>query len=120
MCIRDRTCRRSGPVLLAASRRVATRLPAVRLPEVRGGADTRAQRDHRALLPLHSASVGEARVVVAASERQEASLIADTLRRAHLIDQVPWSSMAVLVRSAVRQVPVLQRALSSAGVPVAV
>ena len=115
-----RTCRRSGPVLLAASRRVATRLPAVRLPEVRGGADTRAQRDHRALLPLHSASAGEARVVVAASERQEASLIADTLRRAHLIEQVPWSSMAVLVRSAVRQVPALQRALSSAGVPVAV
>ena len=115
-----RTCRRSGPVLLAASRRVATRLPAIRLPEVRGGADTRAQRDHRALLPLHSAGVGEARAVVAASERQEASLIADTLRRAHLIDQVPWSSMAVLVRSAVRQVPALQRALSSAGVPVAV
>ena len=115
-----RTCRRSGPVLLGASRRVAARLPAVRLPEVRGGADTRAQRDHRALVPLHSASVGEARVVVAASERQEASLIADTLRRAHLIDQVPWSSMAVLVRSAVRQVPALQRALSSAGVPVAI
>ncbi len=115
-----RTCRRSGPVLLAASRRVAARLPAVRLPEVRGGGDTRAQRDHRALVPLHSASVGEARVVVAASERQEASLIADTLRRAHLIDQVPWSSMAVLVRSAVRQVPALQRALSGAGVPVAV
>jgi superfamily I DNA/RNA helicase/RecB family exonuclease len=115
-----RTCRRSGPVLLAASRRVATRLPAVRLPEVRGGPDNRAQRDHRALLPLHSANVGEARVVVAASERQEAALIADTLRRAHLIEQVPWSSMAVLVRSAVRQVPALQRALSSAGVPVAV
>ena len=115
-----RTCRRSGPVLLAASRRVAARLPAVRLPEVRGGKDAPAQRDHRALLPLHSASVGEARAVVAASERQEASLIADTLRRAHLIEQVPWSSMAVLVRSAVRQVPALQRALSGAGVPVAV
>ncbi len=115
-----RTCRRSGPVLLAASRRVGARLPAVRLPEVGGGADTRSQRDHRALLPVHSASVGAARAVVAASERQEASLIADTLRRAHLIDLVPWSSMAVLVRSAVRQVPALQRALSGAGVPVAV
>ena len=40
-------------------------------------------------------------------------MIADTLRRAHLVDGVPWSSMAVLVRSAVRQVPVLQRALTS-------
>jgi superfamily I DNA/RNA helicase/RecB family exonuclease len=114
------TCRRSGPVLLAASRRVATRLPAVRLPEVRGAAGSVSQQDHRALVPLPSASLGEARVVIAASERQEAALVADTLRRAHLIEDVPWSSMAVLVRSAVRQVPALQRALSSAGVPVAV
>ena len=102
-----RTCRRSGPVLLDASRRVAARLPAT-------------ERDHRTLVPLPSAGLGRARIVVAASERQEAALIADTLRRAHLIDQIPWSSMAVLVRSAVRQVPALQRALSGAGVPVAV
>ena len=104
-----RTCRRSGPVLLAASRRVAARLPAVR-----------AQQDHRALVPSDAATLGSARVVIAASERQEAALVADILRRAHLIDEVPWSSMAVLVRSAVRQVPALQRALSSAGVPIAV
>ena len=56
--------------------------------------------------------------MTAASASQEAALIADTLRRAHLIDGVPWSSMAVLVRSAARQVPVLQRALAAAGVPV--
>jgi superfamily I DNA/RNA helicase/RecB family exonuclease len=114
------TCRRSGPVLLAASRRVAARLPAVRLPEVRNTAGSVSEQNHRALVPLPSASLGEARVVIAASERQEAALVADTLRRAHLIEHVPWSSMAVLVRSAVRQVPALQRALSSAGVPVAV
>jgi superfamily I DNA/RNA helicase/RecB family exonuclease len=114
------TCRRSGPVLLAASRRIAARLPAVRLPEVRGTAGLVSQQDHRALVPQPSASLGAARVVIAASERQEAALVADTLRRAHLIEHVPWSSMAVLVRSAVRQVPALQRALSSAGVPVAV
>jgi superfamily I DNA/RNA helicase/RecB family exonuclease len=114
------TCRRSGPVLLAASRRIAARLPAVRLPEVRGTAGSVSQQGHRALVPQPSASLGAARVVIAASERQEAALVADTLRRAHLIEHVPWSSMAVLVRSAVRQVPALQRALSSAGVPVAV
>jgi superfamily I DNA/RNA helicase/RecB family exonuclease len=114
------TCRRSGPVLLAASRRIAARLPAVRLPEVRGTAGSVSQQDHRALVPQPSASLGAARVVIAASERQEAALVADTLRRANLIEHVPWSSMAVLVRSAVRQVPALQRALSSAGVPVAV
>ncbi len=110
-----RTCRRSGPVPLAASRRIAARLPAVR-----GIKDLRAKSYHRALTSLPKANPGGVRVVVAASERQEAAAIADTLRRAHLIDQVPWSSMAVLVRSAVRQVPALQRALSGAGVPVAV
>ncbi|MHB1596898.1 MAG: ATP-dependent helicase [Streptosporangiaceae bacterium] len=114
------TGRRSGPALLAASRRVAARLPAV--PGVLLAVDPaqRAQRDHRALVPVPSAGPGSVRVAIAASARQEAALIADTLRRAHLIDQIPWSSMAVLVRSAARRVPVLQRALSAAGVPVAV
>ncbi|MBX6769472.1 MAG: ATP-dependent helicase, partial [Actinomadura rubrobrunea] len=37
-----------------------------------------------------------------------------------LLDGVPWSRMAVLLRSAVRQVPVLRRALAQAGVPVVV
>ena len=58
--------------------------------------------------------------IVAASAAQEAAVIADTLRRAHLMDGAGWSSMAVLVRSATRQVPLLQRALAAAGVPVAV
>ncbi len=106
-----RTGRRSDLALLAASRRVARRLP-----PVRGMVRT----DHRALVPLPAAVPGTVRVVLAASERQEAAAIADTLRRAHLVDHVPWSSMAVLVRSAVRQVPALRRALSGAGVPVTV
>jgi superfamily I DNA/RNA helicase/RecB family exonuclease len=114
-----RTCRRSGYELLSASRRIAGRLPAV-AASAPGMARAGRQRDHRALTPPGSAQPGRARVAIAASERQEAALIADALRRAHLIDQVPWSSMAVLVRSAVRQVPALQRALSSAGVPVSV
>ncbi len=109
------TCRRSGTNLLAGSRRIAARLPAVR-----GSSHSDTKRNHRALLPLASAPLGEVRVMLAASERQEAAAIADVLRRAHLIDAVPWSDMAVLVRSAVRQVPALQRALSGAGVPVAV
>ncbi|OBJ69266.1 ATP-dependent DNA helicase [Mycobacterium sp. 1274756.6] len=55
---------------------------------------------------------------VAASGHAEAALIADTLRRAHLIDGVPWSEMAVIVRSVPRSAAALSRALSSAGVPV--
>jgi superfamily I DNA/RNA helicase/RecB family exonuclease len=120
-----RTCRRSGADLLAASRRVAARLPAVRLPAAARHPAAAAhgrvsQRDYRALVPVQGADAGEVRIAVAASVRQEAALIADTLRRAHLIDHVPWSSMAVLVRSAVLEVPALQRALSGAGVPVTV
>jgi superfamily I DNA/RNA helicase/RecB family exonuclease len=101
-----RTCRRSGPVLLAPSRRVARRLP-------------RGPVGHRDLIAAGSAP-GEVRILVAGSSTQEAAVVADTLRRAHLADGVPWSSMAVLVRSATRQVPLLRRALTAAGVPVAV
>jgi superfamily I DNA/RNA helicase/RecB family exonuclease len=110
-----RTCRRSGPFLLSASRRIAARLPAAQVD-----LDRSPQRSHRALVPLPGAEPGTARIVVAATAAQEASVIADVLRRAHLIDGLAWSSMAVLVRSATRQVPVLQRALAAAGVPVTI
>ncbi|WP_026426158.1 ATP-dependent helicase [Actinokineospora inagensis] len=53
------------------------------------------------------------------SAAAEASWVANQLRRAHLIDEVPWAEMAVLVRSATRSLPVLHRALAAAGVPVA-
>jgi superfamily I DNA/RNA helicase/RecB family exonuclease len=128
-----RTCRRSGPALLAASRRIAARLPMVLSRSDSGPhggqssqtsdakADRRAAgRDHRGLVPLPSAEPGTVQIVTAASESQEAALIADTLRRAHLMEGVAWSSMAVLVRSAALQVPALQRALAAAGVPIAV
>ena len=54
------------------------------------------------------------------SESAEAGHIADTLRRAHLEQGVPWSEMAVLVRSGRRSVPPMRRALTAAGVPVEV
>ncbi|MDP4510599.1 ATP-dependent helicase [Nonomuraea turcica] len=100
-----RVCRRSGAGLLEASRRVATRLPAGP-----GGG-------HRDLAPLPDTPDGDVRVLLADSTSQEAAIVADTLRRAHLIDGVPWHRMAVLVRSARRQVPLLRRALTNAGVP---
>ncbi|WP_433477471.1 ATP-dependent helicase [Spirillospora sp. CA-142024] len=122
-----RTCRRMGPEILTASRRIARRLPA-------GSAGA---AEHRALNPVEEPEDGEVRAassrggappgppdevraVIADSESQESALVADELRRAHLLDGVPWSRMAVLVRSAVRQVPVLRRALAQAGVPVVV
>ena len=107
-----RGCRRSGPVLLAASRRVARRLPAV--------PGTRDAAAHRDLLAAGGGPAGEVRICVADTQAQEAAVVADTLRRAHLADGVPWGRMAVLVRSAQRQGGTLCRALTAAGVPVTV
>ena len=45
-------------------------------------------------------------------------LIADALRRAHLVDGLPWSQMAVIVRSVPRLGAALARSLTAAGVPV--
>ncbi|MGB7507609.1 MAG: UvrD-helicase domain-containing protein, partial [Mycobacterium sp.] len=41
-------------------------------------------------------------VRIAASAHAESALIADALRRAHLVDGVPWTQMAVIVRSVPR------------------
>ena len=61
---------------------------------------------------------GSVALRLAASGHAEAALIADALRRAHLVDGVPWSQMAVIVRSLPRAAAVLPRALAAAGVPV--
>lgn len=63
---------------------------------------------------------GSVQVRLAASAHAEAAMIADTLRRAHLIDGIPWSQMAVIVRSVPRAAARLPRALAAAGVPVAI
>lgn len=69
---------------------------------------------------IHGAENPAAAVRLASvpTETVEASLIVDLLRRSHLIDGVPWSQMAVIVRSVPRSGAALRRALQSAGVPV--
>jgi len=62
---------------------------------------------------------GSVMVKLAASANAEAAMIADVLRRAHLLDGVPWSQMAVVVRSVPRAAAGLPHALTRAGVPVA-
>lgn len=57
-------------------------------------------------------------VRVLTTPAKEAALIADRLRRAHLTDAVPWSRMAVIVRSVPLSLAPLRRALLAAGVPV--
>ena len=63
---------------------------------------------------------GSVTVRLAASAHAEAALIADALRRAHLVDGLPWSQMVVIVRSVPRVAAHLPRALAAAGVPVTV
>jgi superfamily I DNA/RNA helicase/RecB family exonuclease len=143
------TSRRMDPEILAASRRIARRLPAgpraaehralrpaghpVEKPKKLGDKEKHEEKHWQKHGQKHGGNPagsptddsaenpeGRVHVVIADSVSQESALIADELRRAHLLDGVPWSRMAVLVRSAVRQVPVLRRALSQAGVPIVV
>ncbi|MGH3580439.1 MAG: PD-(D/E)XK nuclease family protein, partial [Mycobacterium sp.] len=82
---------------------IARRLPAGEgFGEFTGGAD----------------NPGSVSVRIAASAHAEAAVVADAVRRAHLIDGVPWSQMAVIVRSVPRAGAALGRALAAAGVPV--
>ncbi|GAA0627598.1 ATP-dependent DNA helicase [Sporichthya brevicatena] len=109
-----RTSRRAVPELLAASREVARRLPLAGLP-----AD--AARAHRDLRPSLDPGPGPAlEVLTFPSVGAELEHVADVLRRAHLADGVPWSDMAVLVRSGTRTIPVVRRVLGAAGVPLEV
>ncbi|KQS58156.1 ATP-dependent DNA helicase [Geodermatophilus sp. Leaf369] len=98
-------CRRSGAELLAVSRRVAEGLPG--------------PWEHRRLQPGEHTAAGTAEVHVFDTPAGEAAHVADTLRRAHLVDGVPWSEMAVVVRTSSALAPV-RRALGQSGVPVAV
>ncbi|GAA2256804.1 hypothetical protein GCM10010430_45820 [Kitasatospora cystarginea] len=103
-----RVSRRSGAVLLAATRELTRRMPMGRLP-----ADKLAQ--HRALLP--SREGGRVEVYTYPTPGAELDSIADLLRRAHLEDGIPWGEMAVLVRAGARSIPGVRRALGAAGVP---
>lgn len=57
------------------------------------------------------------RVIKADTTTSQYALIADRIRRAHLLDGVPWNDIAVVVRSTGMIAPV-RRALLNAGVPV--
>ena len=98
-------CRRSGPGLLAASRRIAHRLPG--------------PAAQRALTSVAGCDPGHVQVEVFRSSSEEAAFVAASLRRAHL-DGMPFSRMAVLVRSTAISLATLRRALTTAGVPLAV
>lgn len=93
---------RCAPAVARAIAGVAGRLPRAAAPTLTGTGEPD----------------GVVAVRIAASPHAEATVIADALRRAHLIDGVPWSQMAVIVRSVPRVGALLARALTAAGVPV--
>ncbi|MBF6327084.1 ATP-dependent helicase [Nocardia transvalensis] len=97
--------RRSAAAVHGAVARISARLPAL--------APHRFEVDDTA-----DGAAGEVQVRVLTTPAKEAALIADHLRRAHLTDGVPWSQMAVVVRSVPLSLAPLRRALLAAGVPV--
>lgn len=111
---------RSGPAITTATARIASRLPGL-VPHRTTRADLGPAE--RGELPSDTGAEppvpAEVRVRVLGSPAKEASLIADHLRRAHLTEGVPWSQMAVIVRSVPLLLPPLRRALVAAGVPIA-
>jgi len=110
-----RVARRFGPRLLKASRAVAAGIPTT------GAIDASLLQAFRAPASVeHEHGPGRVDVITFDTARAETEHIADLLRRAHLEDGVPWSQMAVLVRSGRASIPGLRRGLAVAGVPVEV
>ncbi len=99
------TAYRQGPRLREASAAVARRIGAL------GGAAQRVARP--APERMERLDVALLRAVP-----QEAAHVAAELRRAHLLDGMPWGDMAVIVRGRSRDAA-LRRALAAQGVPVA-
>jgi superfamily I DNA/RNA helicase/RecB family exonuclease len=95
--------RRCAPAVARAISGIAQRLPGA---------------DHARRIDGVAGQAGSMTVRIAASSHAESALIADALRRAHLVDGVPWSQMVVIVRSVPRLGAALARTLATAGVPV--
>lgn len=108
--------RRFGPVIAALAQRVVPHnaLAGISFDQ------THAHRHPQAYGPAE----GQVAVRAYESESAQADHIADLLRRVRAGSSevfpgltLDWSQMAVLVRSGQRDIPVLQRALSAAGIP---
>ncbi|HSO65748.1 MAG TPA: ATP-dependent DNA helicase [Ornithinibacter sp.] len=101
--LRLRTSHRSGGALRAAATRVVGHVGVI------------AGVAHREVAPAPRPGVVEAHLLRTAA--QEAGYVAGRLRAAHLLEGVPWSRMAVVVRGGSRTAT-LRRVLRGAGVPV--
>ncbi|MEV4636475.1 UvrD-helicase domain-containing protein [Actinoplanes sp. NPDC049548] len=118
------TSYRAEPALLTSTSRVARRMRgraghrALHTPHP-GPASSGSSSASLALGGPSPASPAPAGAVVRTfrSATSETAFVAHALREAHLLHGVPWSRMAVVLRSTSLQLPSLQRGLSAAGVP---
>ena len=69
---------------------------------------------------VHKGSEGSAFAVKLTSQADCASYIAYQFRKAHLMDGVPWSQMAVILRSPGAAVTALQRAFAANNIPLGI
>lgn len=104
------TVHRHGGALHEVAQRVVQRI---------GSAGVVTHRGARPAPGTDGPEPGRVEVRLLASGPQEAAFVAQQLRRYHLEGSLPWSRMAVVVRSA-KNTEALRRALGAAGVPVAV
>jgi superfamily I DNA/RNA helicase/RecB family exonuclease len=95
---------RSTPELIAATRRLGTRLAG--------------PVGHRDIVPADPTAGPEVAVRTLRSPTSESAYVAHHLREAYLRHGIPWSRMAVIVRTLQHHHAGLRRALTQAGVPV--
>ncbi|MFV0425907.1 MAG: PD-(D/E)XK nuclease family protein [Beutenbergiaceae bacterium] len=106
------TSYRHGPQLRTAMGRLTSELPVL---------SGQSRREARAAGPTQGLGAGEDQAVrhlLLPTQPQEVAAVARELRIAHLRHQVPWSQMAVIVRSSAR-VGQMRRGLRTAGIPLA-
>ena len=100
---------RMAPGVAAVAARVASRLP---------GAARHRPREAPAGATVEDGPRGSVAVTVARSAAAEAAVVADFLRRRHVLDGIDYGEMAVVTRSLPRMTDALLPALDAAGVPV--
>jgi superfamily I DNA/RNA helicase/RecB family exonuclease len=114
--------RRMAPAVAAVAARIGSRLPGAarhRPRELAPGAGTAGAAERgRAADEGAVVDEGSVSVTVARSAAAEAALVADFLRRRHVLDGVDYGEMAVVSRSLPGVVDALLPALDAAGVPV--
>ncbi len=105
-----RETRRFGSDIAQAAGRIIRRVGLGNLP-------AEVQREHRSPTCAKRAT-GSVEVVTFDSTGAQSAAVADRIRRARLTGEVgAWSDMAVIVRSGVTQLPLVQHALESVGIP---